>query len=154
MMTRSMTKQVQSVVEDLVNKVATSKRVSWHLAGITQVIHFDIGSKPFKRTPVGSIRRKLGPQVAPFKIPANEHSMKPIPIVRGYPIMVDPQLIGCQLPFAQPKALSEVWDIAKQQPILDYEQFYKDTEPEMHHGLELVLDEYVFDNPLMQELYG
>jgi len=125
-----MKKQVQSVVEDLVNKVAISKR-----------------------TPIGSIR-KSGQPVAPFKVPVNEPAMKTIPIVRGYPIMVDPQLIGCQLPFAQPKALSEVWDIAKQQPILDYEQFYKDTEPEMHHGLELVLDEYVFDDPLMQELYG
>ena len=71
--------QVKSVMEDLVNKVATRKKVTWHPSGITSAMTFEI--EPWRRirpTPPTNVRcGDYEVPVAPFTLP-DAPMMKPL----------------------------------------------------------------------------
>jgi len=83
MLTRTLSnnsfKEVKSVMEDLVHKVATRKKVTWHPSGITEAMTFEI--EPWRRirpTPPTNVRcGDYEVPVAPFTLP-DAPMMKPL----------------------------------------------------------------------------
>jgi len=159
MLTRSMSfEQVKSVVNDLVHKVATQTRVTWHKAGITKAYMYKVGDDK-KLNPLSRIKQTdIDGSACPFTLPKEIPIMKPIVpsypkvVVPSYPI-IDHPLVRCQLPHARPVPISEIYDIVREQGrVVDFNTFNQATIGELEHGVNQGKKE--FDDPVMQELYG
>ena len=133
------TKQVKSVLDDMVSKVVKQqRRVTWSPSGITSVRTFV--PEPWRkvwRKPVSEIRDADIEAAVPFTLPSEILKCEPI---LDDPILHEPPQIFCNmvpLPRASYVSLDEIYKIAQELSKIDnMEIFVEKTCPELHHGVQ------------------
>ena len=137
------TKQVKSVLDDMVSKVVKQhKRVTWLPTGITSVRTFV--PEPWRkvwRKPVSYIREANIEEAVPFTLPPKIITCEPIlddPVLYEPP-QVSREVVHCDvvpLPRSVLVSLDEVYKIAQElNKIEDIDKFIVDTSVELQHGV-------------------
>ena len=133
------TKQVKSVLDDMVSKIVKQqRRVTWLPAGITSVRTFV--PEPWRkvwRKPVSEIRDADIEAAVPFTLPSEILMCEPI---LDDPILYEPKQVFCNmvpLPRSTYVSLDEIYKIAQELSKIDnMEIFVEKTCPELHHGVQ------------------